>query len=379
MVLLLVYTLYRIVVKKEPLIFFTKISFWIPTSFIVTALLGLSYSANFQDGLGAIERQLPLLFFPIILSQLSISKDEFRRLKKVYVTGLVLMMIVLEVRTIWILGHSEEHEFLTYFFSYYHTYENLTTSSLAQPVYIGAYIVLSNIFCITFLGEDSNRRWGFYLFALLFGTFFLFQLAARSSIILNFILILVYISYIFYSKRKLAEGSILIIGIVALSILVFFTSGFSKLRMQWIVEEIRSDNIYEVDPQSRLIIWPIALNVIRDNWILGVGTGDAEDILVVSYKTKGLQELFDSKLNAHNQYLTLVMRHGVLGLVVLLINFVIPVFVYLRNRNPEALFFTFLIIGFFFTENVLGRAQGVIFFSLFHSAYLATFFQRVRT
>ncbi|MCW5901622.1 MAG: O-antigen ligase family protein [Cyclobacteriaceae bacterium] len=377
MAILLLYTLYQIIVKNEPIEFLTRFSFWAPASFIVISLIGLSYSLNLKDGLGAIERQLPLLVFPAILSQSGISRGQFKTLQKVYVVSLVLMMAILEIRTIWLLSHSKEHGFLTYFFSYYHTYENLTTTYLAQPVYIGAYIVLSNMFCITIIKEKSSNGWWFYLFALLFGSFFLFQLAARSSIILNFILIPLYIVYLFYLKKKLILGSVLAMGILTASVILFSTSGFSKLRMQWIVKEFQSGNIYQVDPQSRLIIWPIALDIIVDNWILGVGTGDAEDALISSYKSRGLQALFENKLNAHNQYLTTIMRHGILGIIVLLLNFSIPLIIYSKSHNPEAFLFTLLIMGFFLTENVLGRAQGVIFFSLFHSVYLTTSFGKL--
>jgi O-antigen ligase len=285
------------------------------------------------------------------------------------------MILALECRVLWLLINSTEHEFFRYFFSYYYTYENLTTSFLAQPVYIGSFIVLSNIFCLSFINIERNRlaKW-LYILAIFINTFFLFQLSARSSLSINMIVIIFFTSFTFSVKKKLGLGILFITAFLVTSVFLFTSSGFTKLRMQLMLTELTSNSIEMTDPKSRLLIWPYAVKIIEDNWILGVGTGDAEQLLLESYKKHKLEELYKAQLNAHNQYLTLMMRHGLLGLFVIIINIVFPLWIYMKNRNVEAFLFICLIAVFFLTENVLGRAQGVIFFSLFHSIYLTVDF-----
>jgi O-antigen ligase len=368
-VALFIYSIIKTYTDRKPLIFYKKISFYIPSTIVIIALVGLLNSTDLKSGFEAIERLSPLLIFPLIFTQLGISDPEFVNLKKFFIAILLLMILVLECRVLWLLINSTEHEFFRYFFSYYYTYENLTTSFLAQPIYLGSFVTLSSIFCLNFTNNEKEKsvKW---LLILTINTFFLFQLGARSSLLINIAVIVFFIGYVFYKKKKVIVGALLIVSLLTFSVLLLASSGFTRLRMQSILSEFTTNNIFSVDPQSRMLIWPCALEIIEDHWVLGVGTGDAESLLVEAYKEHGFEELYNAKLNAHNQYLTLIMRHGLLGVFIILINIILPLYIYIKSRRIEAFLFTFLMTGFFLTENVLGRAQGVIFFSFFHTIYL---------
>lgn len=359
-------------------IFFKETSFWIPFSYLIITLVGLIHTSNLGAGLRAVEVQASLLAFPFIFSQLGIQPIEFKRIKFTFIILLLILCLFLEFRIVRNMLNSG-YDLFTYFFSYDYTYENLTTEFVVQPVYIGTYIVLSNIFCLSlFISEKHKIKKYQFVLILLFNTFFLFQLSARSSIILNALLISSYLIIIFYHKRKLYVGFIIIGIIFAGIIMLFNSSSFTRIRMVSFIEEITNDNLKEYDPKSRMLIWPCAVEVIGDNIIVGVGTGDSEDKLQTVYKKRELIELYNAGLNAHNQYLTLFMRHGLLGLIILILNFIIPLYFYLKCKNVEGILFTFLLMGFFLTENVLSRAQGVVFYAFFYSIFLVMTFDTSR-
>jgi O-antigen ligase len=363
-----------IIIKKSTLSFFRKPSFWISSFLILLTLYGLLYTSDMRAGRQAVEAQLTLLVFPIIFSELGISDFEFKLFKRFYILFFLALCLFLEFRIIIMMIESS-YNFTDNFFSYEYTYENLTGEYIVQPVYLGIYIVLANIFCLTAINNKLGKSEAIIsLMILLFNTFFLFQLGARSAILQNLLLIGSYTMYLFYIRKKILVGIFVIISIAGVIGVLYAFSGFTRLRVQGALTEITSKNLQKEDPKSRMVIWPCALEVIQNNWILGVGTGDSESKLMDSYKKHNLIELYESKLNAHNQYLTIIMRHGLLGVLGILVSIVLPMVIYCRNKNIEAFLFTVLIAIFFLTENVLSRAQGVIFFSLFQSIFLNLIF-----
>jgi O-antigen ligase len=378
LILLALFTIATLILEKRALSFYKKKSFWILTSLAWVTYLGLAYTQNFKAGLQAVEVQGAIVLFPFIFSEIEISQFDFVKIKFSFVTILLLICFVLEIRII-LRMILDGYPIVENFFSWNYTYENLTASYVVQPVYLGIYLVLSSIFCVSFI-EDQNHKFFSpiaWIFILIFNFFFLLQLGVRSAIILCTFLVVPYIIFILFRKRKLfLPGLIILLLFVTGAVSLFVQSGFTRMRMEGALKELTSKDLRSYDPKSRIIIWSCAMEIIKDHWIAGVGTGDDEQFLKESYKRKGLKELYDDGLNAHNEYLTLIMRHGLLGLVIIICYILMPIYFYLRHKRIEALLFTLLIAGFFVTESVLNRFQGVVFFSFFTTIYLTSLLDR---
>ncbi len=369
---LMIYAVIKTLRGEAEVVFYKKLSFWLPAVLEVISIFGLSYSANLSAGWNAIERQLSLLFLPFILSQMGLSNQEFSRLKDWFVASLVVVVTGVECRFLWLRITQNQYDFFRYFFSYDYTYNSLTTEFLAQPAYLGTFIVLSNIYCISkILSPENGIKWKSGMVAIvLINSFFLFQLSARTPLLCNALVLIFYAIYISSKLRKWFVGG-LIVALLVLSFGVLYKySGFTKMRIQSIYDEITNPDVKSFDPKSRALIWPCAVEVIRENWLLGVGTGDAEDALVEKYRQKEYRELADEQMNAHNQFLTQLMRFGILGGLIIGIVLALPFLLFVRQRKVEPAVFLLLIAIFFMTENVLGRAQGAIFFGFFYSSYL---------
>lgn len=369
---LIIYVVIETLRGEVGLVFYKKPSFWLPAVLVVISIFGLSYSANVQAGWKAVERQLSLLFLPFVLSQMQISSLEFSRLKDWFVASLVIVVTAVECRFVWLRITQSQYDFFRYFFSYDYTYNKLTTEFLAQPAYLGTFIVLSNIYCISkLLSPDKRIKWNLGIAAIvLVNSFFLFQLSARTPLLCNALVLIFYTVYVALKLKRWFLGG-LIAALLVLSFGGLYQySGFTKMRIQSIYEEITNTDVKSFDPKSRVLIWPCAVEVIRENWLFGVGTGDAEDALVEKYRQKGYKELVDERMNAHNQFLTQLMRFGILGGLITCVALAFPFFLFVKQKRVESAAFLLLIVIFFMTENVLGRAQGVIFFGFFYSCYL---------
>ncbi len=120
---------------------------------------------------------------------------------------------------------------------------------------------------------------------------------------------------------------------------------------------------------QRFEYWRAALGIIKANWLIGVGTGDVPKAFENEYIRNDSSLEPQWRLRTHNQYLTIAVAFGIVGLLWFLFTLLYPLFDK-ANRN-SFLYVTFFIIATvsFFTEDTLETQAGVTFF-----AFLNTFF-----
>ncbi|MCD4834392.1 MAG: O-antigen ligase family protein, partial [Bacteroidales bacterium] len=107
--------------------------------------------------------------------------------------------------------------------------------------------------------------------------------------------------------------------------------------------------------------------------LFGVGTGDIDEVMKKKYQDYDLTEAQEHNFNAHNQYLDVAVKLGLVGLV-LIFGWIITILV-IAIRRKQFLFFYFGLILFinFFFEAMLNTIAGVsfvvFFYSLLYSMY----------
>ena len=175
------------------------------------------------------------------------------------------------------------------------------------------------------------------------------------------------------TKKKLIYFglSVLILSSVSLS----FKTPFS-LR----VKEYLNTGIQILDKSSKINdynssnvrngIYYCSINVIRNNFLIGVGVGDMQDELNACYSKELLSDIYTWRdYNTHNQYLFFFVATGFVGFVL----FLLFIFYMIRKsyRDKNFIYFYFLIsVSFMFlTENFLVRSDGILFFTFFNSLF----------
>lgn len=110
--------------------------------------------------------------------------------------------------------------------------------------------------------------------------------------------------------------------------------------------------------------------IFRNNWLIGVGTGDVPDAFQEQYDSNyaGTDSRFQHR--AHNQYLTFLIAFGVIGFLVILFSMITPII--LKKQNLSFLTIIFLLIVFlsFLNEDTLETHVGVNFFAIFYSLFI---------
>ena len=117
---------------------------------------------------------------------------------------------------------------------------------------------------------------------------------------------------------------------------------------------------------DRVLVWKASMHILKEKYMLGVGTGDVKDVLLNEYKQESLIDIFNKNLNPHNQYIQTFIALGIIGFILLLSQFIIPLFLSPGKYFPYTLFILLVFINLF-VESMLEVQAGVIFYTFFNS------------
>lgn len=120
----------------------------------------------------------------------------------------------------------------------------------------------------------------------------------------------------------------------------------------------------------RLEFWKAALGIIKENFWLGVGTGDVNNTFLEQYEKINSPLDSHNRLRAHNQYLEITVALGIIGFFSFIFCLFFPV--WLNRKNLNYFYVAFLIIALtsMLTEDTLETQAGVTFFALFNTFLL---------
>jgi O-antigen ligase len=121
---------------------------------------------------------------------------------------------------------------------------------------------------------------------------------------------------------------------------------------------------------QRLSFLQAGFNIARENFWIGVGTGDVARTFKTYYEESDSQLHEKYRFLAHNQYLTYFVTFGFIGICWFLIALVWPVF--LEKKWKDYLFVIFFIIGLMsmMNEDTLETHTGNSYFAFFYALFL---------
>ncbi|MFH0867222.1 MAG: O-antigen ligase family protein [Bacteroidota bacterium] len=349
--------------------------------FFLLHLIGLFYSQNKNEGWEHIMLKLPFVFMPLVLFlSADFLREKNNKILLSFVAGNFLASVICLTTAIvrsftfvngsWVFNAElMEHYGYSFWQMLANGGNNFMYDALSifiHPGYFSMFIVVSVLIIIDLLlhreiGKSVIAR---ILYILLLPFFFImvYLLFARTGMIALFIVLLGYLISITFSGRgKLYKAGILIVFLVA-AITIMSNNGRMKNTYN-VVNKLLTNPDQITKQDDRIYIWGISLEIIKNNFFTGVGTGDSKDNLMVVYKKEQMEEAQKAKLNVHNQYLETMMQLGLLGLLVLLVVFIWPFIYALKNRNILLMLFVLVNVVFFLFECVLNTQAGVFYFT----------------
>jgi hypothetical protein len=122
---------------------------------------------------------------------------------------------------------------------------------------------------------------------------------------------------------------------------------------------------------QRIVLWKTSFSLISENPVFGVGTGDVKN----AFQNKFVETnsvLRDTGLRSHNQYLSITVALGFVGLLVFIFSLIYPATV-LKMWSFTPYFYLFVIISMsMLWEDTIESQVGVTTFAFFSSIYLFT-------
>lgn len=150
-------------------------------------------------------------------------------------------------------------------------------------------------------------------------------------------------------------------------------SGWQKRIMQIVYEfetYMNGQTPFGNSVTQRLEYWKIGWRLFSQNQLLGIGTGDLKDAFESEYKNYGFKIDERYKLRAHNQYLTMAIAFGLLGVVVFIAYSTSLVWLKgARNSSYLAICFLIIMLLSFVSEDTLETQSGVTFIAFFHTLF----------
>ncbi len=121
---------------------------------------------------------------------------------------------------------------------------------------------------------------------------------------------------------------------------------------------------------QRLEFWKASIGIIEENFWIGVGTGDIEQVFEEQYQEHQSYLAPEWRHRAHNQYLAIFVSFGVIGFLLFIFSLLYPA---IKNQNlHDYLYFVFffiLLLSMFY-EDTLETQAGATFYAFLNSLLL---------
>ncbi|MGY6561006.1 MAG: O-antigen ligase family protein [Luteibaculaceae bacterium] len=325
------------------------------------------------------EKQLFLLLFPFVF-YLSKFDDHFReKLERVIlpslVAGALVFSFVALVNHIYL--YRIELQPYSFFYDWRLIYHNYSRFFDLHATYVSLPIALAAVYSlISFTKERVVWAKVCWLLITLFLAYTLVVLSARI-VYAGFILSSMMVLGVIY-RNELKKLSLVLGAFTLLFSALLYASPYLQQRIftdiLWDLGLHKDEKrISEIDwyGDNRSKRWKSAVEVIKSSPLIGYGAGDEKHVLVGQYEKDGLSNAVKSRFDAHSQYLSVFIKYGIFGFILLVYITITGFIVAWRQKDLVKASFWILLSTAFFTENILDVNKGIFFFGFFATVFLS--------
>ena len=323
---------------------------------------------------GYIEKTLPFLLFPLMISSTSLGKEKIGVLAKFFIWAVLISYFLSLFAAIYHYFYSVPRwgRPTDFFF-----HEQFTEGLIGiHPTYYSLMGSLATLFAFHYL-----NRWIKYLIIIVLSIFILL-IDAKITVVVQLLLVAWLFVRDLYVGITWAKVGIVTLILVLIGVTINMTSSIYdyphrrlvvNLNASWDRSNASDINAGDTGIVVRMAIWRSSFEVIKNHFIVGVGLGNEEEHLVNEYRKNNVSFLVDNNFNAHNQLLSYFISTGLFG-VLLLAGWWIPCLrdaIHGRSLMYFEFFAIILLVGL--TESLFTRVMGVAIFSVFNTLLVLKF------
>ncbi len=371
--------LFAITILKKSKVVIKPKEFLIGAIVFIVALVWLLITSNQETGFKYVERSLSALVFPLLFS---IIYNQYK-LNINYI--LVLFMLSCFFRYLFFLYDIIEFE-LIFIFDYWKEiliqFNQLFKLNGLHPSYFSMFLGFCSMICYDYFTKYKTPiKKAFWILGLLIFFVFNLSLASKMPIVASILSLILIASVQIIRKSGKREtikiGLMLLVGV--LLIVLFLKkvpnaisqdlSNYYNILKGNEIEDIYDYNQYGMnstldtwEKTNRIHIWKSSIEIIEDNILVGVGTGDINEELNNKFRSNNQEYLATKDTNSHNQILDYLIKYGIIGFLIIGFGFVKYFQKAWSGNNQLFLMFLLLSCLCMLTENILNRQYGIVFF-----------------
>jgi len=341
------------------------IQFYLPYFLYVSILtLGLLYTENLPKGFEEIRVRLISVIFPFIILTEKISTQNIYKIFNWFKYWLIVFSIILII-----------HKIVKYN-NYIWDLSGLSLSDLTdihQMFFSQFYLFI--LFFIFYQFHFKLIKLNIALLEILYFIFFIIVLG--SGIIVMSMLFFSLVFFIFVIQKRYIKYSLillLVVGFMAIKDTKLIKNRIYKItHIEWnIHKNIAKHQIKDLTEfntfntlEFRLLKWYVSVEIIKDNFWTGIGTGDYQDALNQGYEKIDFKTGMRSKFNSHNQFLEDFLKTGIFGFLAIFLIFITHAYIALKQKNYLLLSFVIVTMATALIESIFDRFHGVTLYAFF--------------
>lgn len=324
--------------------------FIIAIPFFLTAISAI-FSENISLGFKFITDRYSLIIFPLILLSLNPS------FKELYPSLLIVVLF-----TVYGVTHSWFNLITHFPYDFYKLeYEMVRTNTVVQHPYIGLMSVISLVLLVKI---SRSKKPVLYK-----GFIFLLAIILISGVVLStsrLALILLFLLGLYFTFKQIKNNFKWMLSGILILLAVTYVFTQNSIR-----EKFASELSFKTSPRMKL--WKNAYEILKnEKSVLGVGIGDYYENKIDTYWFRGEYEQQGENFKGiygyevHNLYLEFFLLNGVLG-ILFLIGIMYSIYTFWVTKSELSMLLMIILASFMFTESLLMRQWGVIFYVFTYS------------
>jgi hypothetical protein len=251
--------------------------------------------------------------------------------------------------------------------AYRNIFENF---SGIHPTYMAMYLCLG-LYVALFQHEATSRKQVLLKYVVVYvQLLFMLALFAKSPIIA---LVLVTAHFLLTNRNMIKKLKWAFVSLVGIVTAAYFFIPFFRQRAQELTGLFKggkNDDLIQNSVNMRKLIFQTDRAMLDHYWLTGTGPGRLLDKLNYRYFFHSLyREYWVGYFDPHNQYFYDWISFGVSGIIMLVLVLVVHFRKAIVSADKIYLYLLITIAITFFTESLLARQQGVLFYSIFTSLF----------
>ncbi len=251
-----------------------------------------------------------------------------------------------------------------------------TNQNFSEPIdmhatFFSLQVAISLVYLLSRLvNERSSRNKIFYAICCMILAAGIIQLSSKSVFVALFLTINIGFPYFLLEGARRKQFMLIASSLSVLIVAVILNSHAFRERFLTELKQDFSKTIVVQSVEPRLMRWEIAVDLVKKSPIVGYGAGSETGLLQDKYFAQKLYNSYLHKLNAHNEYLSFLIKSGIWGLLVYLATLIYGFRMAIRKKDIFFLTFMMLISIVSLSENILDVDKGVMFYGFFFSFFV---------